>query len=103
MIKQLKKAAEFLGYTVSCGSLWEDGYRQMELDCFNPHLPEGRHWLVEMEKDLIHSQWNKYKKLMRDIYDEDFTDSSKGLIFDRWFKTAPSEISFKCIMEVIEE
>ena len=111
MIKKLKRAAEFSGFTppyiygerngvvlVNTGTIYE-------LDCkiFNPHEETGRHWLVEMERKLDIVQYNEYKGLMLEEfhkrpYDEDKLETHN---FSRWFKTAPSELCFEKLLEVI--
>jgi len=101
MIEKLKLAAEFLGYSkIDNGKrlsvyIKKDGKSLFAL--FNPHEDTGRHWLVEMENKLSGDQWVNYEAKLYNAGDFKFTEE-----FNRWFKTAPSEICFKCIIEVLE-
>lgn len=106
MIGKLKKAAEFLGNKPESIN---DAFGKLYVinsDCvnklFNPHEKEGRHLLVEMMDKLTDEQWELYvDKLLHGVYMYIPIADRPKRGFYKWLITAPSDISFDCIMEVI--
>ena len=101
MIKKLEIAAKFLGGELlhmegfSPQIKWK-GEKQYHIRVFNPHEKEGRHWLVEILRKFSPEQRNNYLGKMAKlcpVYD------IMGQCF--WIATAPSDICFDCIMEVL--
>lgn len=117
-IETLKRAAEFMGridtkkleeiqsYKEKGGAgFWialmaEKAIWDKAMYKFNPH--EDANLLKKMELKLSHQQWNKYKGLMMDVYDDDLNPNGLLFAFERWFKCeAKTELCFNTIMEVI--
>lgn len=101
MIKKLKRAAEGMGYNFQPDD--QIVYKDRNVyggKLFNPSEEIGRHWLVKMERTLDDFQWSEYRNKIRVVYLKKYL--GKNLPdFERWFKTAPSELCFEKIMEVI--
>lgn len=105
MIKELKRAAEFLGEDVidvdnSPQKVWvKDEGIALNIKIFNPHEKEGRHLLVEMLRKLDNNQFEAYVRLMVQAY----LDNKEGPLLSmvRLIVTAPSKLCFEKIMEVI--
>lgn len=98
-IEQLKKAAGWMGFT------WidelhikdEKGCWVVDGSQWRPDLETGRHFLVEIEKQLDTDQGELYVEKMEAIYE----NISTICFFPLWLKTAPSYWCFVKIMEVI--
>lgn len=99
MIKKLKRAAKFLGHRLEYILVEDNEINVLNVNnhwvLLNPHEETGRHWLVEMEGKLTPNQWYKFAEIM---YKECLNDENSLV---RWFRTAPSELCFEKIMEVI--
>lgn len=105
MNKKLKRAAEFLGFESIIELMGEISVREkgaFHHEFFRPHLEDGRHWLVEMIKKTNIGQWNGYQNLMLDEFRKIDFRVEKEIGFSKWLVTAPSELCFEKIMEVIE-
>ena len=107
MIEDLKICAEFLGWEhhvalnqfhtgKDLGDRWE---WQLDGEKFKPHQESGRHWLVEILRKFDDAQLDKYTQLLLMKRPKEYGRNPKKI--NRWIHTAPSDISFKCIMEVI--
>ena len=105
-IEKLKRAAEFLGLEIDerfAGVINRGLFKRYTDEQFNPHEETGRHWLVEMMRKLIGwgSKWNAFQYEILKEYNKEPNPFRKHLSFPHWLVTAPSELCFEKIMEVI--
>lgn len=106
MIKQLKKAAKFLEIEDIID--WTDDWsifkepESIGFETFEPHKDICRYFLVEMLKKFTQEQWQNYHHLMFKEWKHIKIRDSLKYEFGQWKDSASSDISFKCIMSVIE-
>lgn len=100
MIKNLKLAAEFLGFSTKIFDrvLHVSWDKNMDWVPFNPHEKTGRHWLVEMLSKFNFKQIEQYVTM---LHTNTKTEEPFSMFKD--LLTTPSEICFKCIMEVLKK
>lgn len=110
MIKKLKLAAEFLGVELlhmegfSPQIKWKSEKIKKIIICFmvfNPQEKKGRHWLVEIWDKFDDDQWGEYYWKMWKLWKKQFKGQSDSIDYARWSQTAPSDICFDCICEVL--
>lgn len=103
MIKKLEIAAKFLGIKIYIEldmAFQDKGKWDLENhdEKFNPHEKTGRHWQVDIWEKFGTDEWESYTDLMYECWSK-LKDCKP---FGIWLYTAPSEICFKCIIEVLE-
>ena len=107
-IEKLKKAAvEFMRYKTISGHIYSqnsigdaiyvDNFGLIPLEEWDPQKETGRHFLVEMENNMSSADFELYQIEMSKVWYK----TGVAWSFERWFKTAPAELCFEKIMEVV--